>query len=214
MLNSAIQDDIVETAWREIVAETVRFRERDSAILGCRFLYSPKRTFFENTGLLVAGINPGREIDMRDRPYPEQEMSAFLYEDWGTGRYRYSILELMRGIYRHYAIENTDEAISATLTSNFLPFRSGRFSEISKDTRNDIIRFSTRMWQKLIPLTGIRAVLCSGQAAWDGMYAVCRHVGLPTPVSVPHGSHHSFGAWCIEHAIRQLEEIGFVPNAR
>jgi hypothetical protein len=208
-----MDDDPLGLWWREIARKAARLRTIDNAVLGCRFLYSPPWTLLQNTGLLVVGINPGREADMRDRPYPDRDANAYLWEDWGVSRYRYAMLGLMRAIYRHYGAADSDTAINATLTSNFIPFRSARFSEITKDVRADMISFSIDMWRTLLPQTGVRAVLCAGQVAWDGMYRVCRDIGLPSPVSVPHASHSSFGMWCADYAIKQLDGIGFMPSA-
>lgn len=176
------------------------------------FLYSPPQTLVQNTGLLVVGINPGRENDMRDRPYPDRNENAYLWEDWGTSRYRLAMLGLMRAIYRHYRAIDVDAAINSTLTSNFIPFRSARFSNVEKNVRADMIAFSMDLWRRLLPLTGVRAVLCAGRVAWDGMYDVCRDLGLPSPVCLPHASHPSFGTWCTDYAIRQLDGMGFLPS--
>ena len=44
----------LEEFCQDIQAEAARLEDVNPAVLGCRFLYSPKETFTQNNGLLLA----------------------------------------------------------------------------------------------------------------------------------------------------------------
>jgi hypothetical protein len=205
--------DHVKGLWYEIKAETVRLQKESDKILGCRFLYSSHRTFQRNTGLLIAGINPGKEKDMRDRAYPEGNINAYLSDDeWSGSPFRSRMVDLMRGIYAHYGILDTDGAINATLTSNLVPFRTHRFN-LRGATREQALGFSKDLWARALPLCGIRAVLCTGEVSYRGFLQVAKRPGIALLVSgVPHASHSSWRDSYLNDVIARFDENGFVPN--
>jgi hypothetical protein len=202
--------DEVETLWAEISAEAKRLGALDDGIRGCRFLYSARSTFTKNTGILIAGINPGGQVDMRDRPYPEDGINSYLSEDWGRSPYQGRMVRFMRNLYGHYGIADPDEAINSTLTSNFSPFRSPQWNAISSDVRRQARTFSTNLWKRILPLSGVRVVISGGDVATDGFSKVCYDLGMPLPIGIPHASRFDIDSH-LARVITGLDALAVVP---
>jgi hypothetical protein len=208
------KSDEFEDIWAEIVRETALLKTLSPGVDGCRFLYSSRDTFDRNTGLLIAGINPGREEDMRDRSFAENGRNAYLGETWSRSPYQLRIKALMEAIYRHFGVAEADleAAINQTLTANFMPFRSNRSSDIRGEAGRLARSYSTDLWCRILPKARVRAVVCSGDLAFRGFSKVCSKVGLPVPSLLPHASTSDWGPWCIEHAIEGLVAVDFAPT--
>src|ERR1700676_30061 len=119
--------------WLDIQEETARLKHVNPAVLGCRFLYSPEETLTTNNGLLLAGMNPGIEANMSDRPYPADGRNAYLTEDWGLSPFRPRMVSFMTGLFEKFGLEDVETAFNQPLTSTFLPFRTARFADLGRE---------------------------------------------------------------------------------
>ena len=158
-------------------------------------------------------MNPGREIDMRDRPYPEDDRNAYLTEDWGTSPFRPRMVAFMTGLFREFGLEDTELAFNQTLTSNFLPFRTARFADL-RDERKHAREYGAWLWSEILPLVSVRAIICCGEPSWNGFWKVCYRLRLEIPViQLTHASSGSWRSWEFDYTVKQLKDADFKFDA-
>lgn len=169
MAHSIISLEDVRT---KIIAECSELQRLSSGVLGWRFLYSPKSTFKDNNGLLIAGMNPGKEVDMDDRAYPKKDCNAFLWEVWTKNRdYQSRVCNFVERLAVARGESDWRGFFNNTVTSNFLPFRSEGDKDL-RSARRPAKKFAHELWLQLIPQLGIRTVVCFGASAREGFIRV------------------------------------------
>src|ERR1035437_1838953 len=126
----------LDDAWKKITLKYSELKKLSPGVLGCRFLYSPRSTFTTNNGLLIAGMNPGREADMDDRAYPRKDCNAYLWEEWTrSGGYQDRVRNFVERLARALGQSDWQEFFNNTVTSNFLPFRSESYPALGSALR-------------------------------------------------------------------------------
>lgn len=162
----------LENVWEKILTKCSELKEVSSGVLGCRFLYSPKATFLSSNGLLIAGMNPGKERDMSDRPYPARDHNAYLWETWaGSADYQSRVRDFVQRLAIEAGEPDWKAFFDRTLTSNFLPFRSESDSTLGM-ARRSAKAFSHGLWSELLPHLGVRMVVAFGSPAGAGFARV------------------------------------------
>ncbi len=164
--------------WKSITVECSELKGLSRGVIGCRFLYSPPSTFTNNNQLLIAGMNPGREVDMSDRAYPRKDCNAYLWETWTRNRdYQDRVCNFVKRLTLALGESNWQQFFNNTVTSNFLPFRSESDAALGQ-ARQPARIFAQKLWLRLIPQLGIRTVVCFGGPARDGFTPVLVKLGL------------------------------------
>lgn len=162
----------IDEIWTEITSKCTELKSTSKGILGCRFLYSPCITFTTNNGLLIAGMNPGKEADMDDRAYPKKQRNAYLWETWaGNGDYQKRVCNFAQRLAGELSIRDWHAFFNNTLTSNFLPFRSASDAELGS-ARRPAKAFARHMWSKLLVQLQIRTIVAFGGPAERGFNGV------------------------------------------
>jgi hypothetical protein len=123
-------------------------------------------------------MNPGKEADMSDRPYPRKNCNAYLWEAWtGTGDYQNRVRDFVERLARVRGYTDWQGFFNNTLTSNFLPFRSESDGALGP-ARQPAKVFAHALWLRLIPQLGIRAIVCFGSPAKAGFERVIAELGV------------------------------------
>jgi len=192
-------------------AKTVK--GRDPAITGYRFLYSARETFTKNNGLMLAGLNPGNEADLSDRNYASDGRNAYRTEAWTGKRFQPEMVRFMTELFGELDVTQQDleKCFDQTLTSNWIPFRAGRFSKLCPETQAELRRFATQLWTWALPETGVRAIICCGQECYDGFAAVRRSDDRFSDLTLAQITHASSASWDLESNLRRA--IGILENA-
>jgi hypothetical protein len=162
----------LDDAWKKITLKYSELKKLSPGVLGCRFLYSPRSTFTTNNGLLIAGMNRGREADMDDRAYPRKDCNAYLWEEWTrSGGYQDRVRNFVERLARALGQSDWQEFFNNTVTSNFLPFRSESYPALGSALR-PAKAFAHELWLQLIPQLGVRTLVCFGSDAKAGFAQV------------------------------------------
>jgi len=149
------------------VAEIEAAYSRLNTGLGWQFLYTPAATISCPTGVMLVGINPGG--DEFSIGASIEAGNAYLVESWsGNGAVLQSqVRELFGVLHNTGAVPGISprEALDQTLTTNYCPFRSPRWSELPR--REEAVAFSNRFWARLLPQISPRLVLCMGGKPYE-----------------------------------------------
>ena len=188
---------LMRELWDEILAETRALQREAPDVLGARFLYSPQSTLEQNNGLLVVGMNPGREEDMTDRPYPPDGKNAFLTERWTGSSYQSTVVEFLEFIAFELDLGVGEEPFQNTLMSNYLPFRTRSYDALSAGVRARAERFADALWRRILRAANIRAIVAMGAPA----SAAFRRLAAVPVVSLTHPSR----PWLREELYRRVE---------
>lgn len=186
-------------AWKKITVKCAELKGLSRGVLGCRFLYSPQSTFTKNNGLLIAGMNPGKEADMDDRAYPRKDCNAYLWETWtGGGAYQRRVCNFVERLARALGQSDWQGFFNNTVTSNFLPFRSESYEALGS-ARRPAKEFAHDLWLQLIPQLGVRMVVCFGTPAKKGFARVLAQLDIANqPELLP--LQHSAGLFPLQHS--------------
>jgi hypothetical protein len=130
--------------------------------LGWEFLYTPAATLRCPNGFILVGINPGG--DVFGIAESVEEGNAYLIQEWSPDGARLqqqvrSFFSLLSDRFLGHATQG-DALLGQTLTTNFCPFRSPTWRELSR--RPEAISFSQGLWTDLLSDITPRVVLCMG----------------------------------------------------
>lgn len=107
------------------------YRAQGNLDLGWRFLYSPKATLTQNTGVAIIGLNPGG--DRFSPPLPSVEKgNAWLasVESWPSRNTQPYFATFFRSVLAHRGINEIAPFLNRCLTSNLVPFRTRNAAEL------------------------------------------------------------------------------------
>jgi len=100
--------------------------------LGWRFLTCPRSSFVEYPKVALVTLNPAGSRDYPELPRRSQEDgSAYIIESWdgvcaGTAPLQRQIRKFFELIASRTGVSSGDALLAASLTANFVPFRSAR----------------------------------------------------------------------------------------
>lgn len=145
--------------------------------LGWRFLYSPAATIKHGNGLVFLGVNPGGDkYAVRET---QEEGNSYLVEKWGRGG---TLLQgQVRGLFDAFAAAGLgsagsgEELLTATLTSNFCPYRSPTWKALPQ--KEGAKRVSRELWKTVFGAVRPRLVLCMGKIPFQQVSTILRDAG-------------------------------------
>lgn len=136
--------------------------------LGWRFLYTPACTLASETPLAFVGLNPGDD-KYRDPILSVENGNAYCQqiEDWWGPRQQACLQTQVCRLYESLAAElgtTTEKLMNhQTLAMNFCPFRSQRWDQLDRQTKNELIAFSRGMWARVLEIVEPRVIVCLGK---------------------------------------------------
>ncbi len=143
------------------VADIASAYDRLGLQLGWRFLYGPPSSLLCPNGVMLVGINPGETFSVRASVEPG---NAYLVEHWsrdGTNL-QAQVLQLFEVFARYIGRGRSGrELLDETLTTNFCPFRSPTWAQLSR--KREAVNFSRQFWANLVPRINARLIISMGR---------------------------------------------------
>jgi hypothetical protein len=159
------------TAYQQILNDIEGFRLEHNLSSGWRFLYTSQVTFTENNGLLILGLNPGGDPKIYQDPIPSKETgNAYITEKWKS-RLQSKFNVLMREVAAKTDFDY-DALMHYSCTSNLLPFRSKRWSDLQDIP--EILDFGRYIWSKALMHIRPTSIICIGKTATESMLSLYR----------------------------------------
>jgi hypothetical protein len=130
---------------------------------GRRFLYSSKRSFEENNGLLILGLNPGGSDDSNasNEQWSSERGNAYLVEDWSSA-IQGKVVSLFQSIESKTGMASL---LERSITSNLIPFRSPQWDQLPN--QEAAIEFSRDLWFQLINELKPKVILTLGSKVFQ-----------------------------------------------
>lgn len=133
--------------------------------LGWRFLYSPAAVL-QRAEVAFIGLNPGgREVEAC--LFAMSQGSAYCDEVWGGShvRGRSPLQVQVRAMF-----ERLNVSPEAVLAGNFVPYRSGNWSELKQS--DTALEFARRLWREVLEAVRPRVVIAMGNVVRDELAAM------------------------------------------
>ena len=137
-------------------------------VLGWRFLNVSRHVFDAPARLALLTLNPAGNSIPPDHPWQSCENgSSYLVEKWdnapeGKATLQVQVQLMFKAIANELAYPGTPEQlIESSLISQFVPFRSPRFSALAKP--DQALQFAHALWSRILPVVQPRLIVCLGR---------------------------------------------------